>query len=367
MTRCKQFYDKIERLKREIPEVEKWCKKDYDTALHIVLHMNFVEEHLPTIDGISEGATRPLRSLKKTQPELLECVIEEVYKLERPTAKAVNRIIQEKKRESMPVVASREEIQLGSIEDLLDYVQPASVDLILTDPPYPKEYLPLWSVLFEKALVCLKEGGLLVSYAPHIHLPEIFHRVPDGLDYVWVIAQIHAGSAATYHPSRVKIRWKPILVFVKGALPDIDYYDDILQGAGREKEEHEWQQALGESEELIRRFTHEGDLVVDPFLGSGTVVVAAKKNNRNFFGMDIDRLSINTTLQRLEDPPRHADIETAIRRLFFMPKFSLQNIDNMKDELAPQFSAASVEQAVAELVRRGILERVCIGNYRRIV
>lgn len=191
----------------------------------------------------------------------------------------------------------RKDVVLSDIKD----ISLSDADLILTDPPYPKEYLGLWPILFEKAVEGLREGGFLVTYAPHIYLPAIFSSVPKNLNYVWIIAQIHAGPAAAYHPSRVNIRWKPILVFVKDKMPDIDYYDDILQGAGREKEGHEWQQALGESEELIRMFSDKGALVVDPFVGSGTVAVAAHNTGRSFLVFDNNQSAIDTTLRRLKD------------------------------------------------------------------
>lgn len=38
---------------------------------------------------------------------------------------------------------------------------------------------------------------------------------------------------------------------------------------------------------FIKLFTKEGDVVLDPFLGSGTTVVVAKKMNRKYFGIDI--------------------------------------------------------------------------------
>ncbi|OYT70366.1 MAG: site-specific DNA-methyltransferase [Chloracidobacterium sp. CP2_5A] len=42
------------------------------------------------------------------------------------------------------------------------------------------------------------------------------------------------------------------------------------------------------AKEFIRLLTHPGDVVVDPFLGSGTTAVAAKKLGRHYLGIDIN-------------------------------------------------------------------------------
>lgn len=50
---------------------------------------------------------------------------------------------------------------------------------------------------------------------------------------------------------------------------------------------------------LIRQFSHPGDLVIDPFLGSGSVAVAARAEHRNFAGCDIDQGAVEHALARL--------------------------------------------------------------------
>lgn len=43
------------------------------------------------------------------------------------------------------------------------------------------------------------------------------------------------------------------------------------------------------AERIILTSTDEGDLIVDPFCGSGTIGLAAKNNNRQFIGIDLDK------------------------------------------------------------------------------
>ena len=52
---------------------------------------------------------------------------------------------------------------------------------------------------------------------------------------------------------------------------------------------------------FIREFTSEGDLVFDPFSGSGTVALEAKQANRNFVGVEINPLSVLISKIKVEE------------------------------------------------------------------
>ena len=51
---------------------------------------------------------------------------------------------------------------------------------------------------------------------------------------------------------------------------------------------------------IVRATSHEGSLVVDPFTGSGTTLVAAAAAKRHFAGSDIGDLAIATVRARLD-------------------------------------------------------------------
>lgn len=51
---------------------------------------------------------------------------------------------------------------------------------------------------------------------------------------------------------------------------------------------HPTQKSLPLFEELIKKHSNEGDLILDPFLGGGTTAFACKNTNRKFIGCEID-------------------------------------------------------------------------------
>ena len=55
---------------------------------------------------------------------------------------------------------------------------------------------------------------------------------------------------------------------------------------------------------IIEASTNKGDLVVDPFCGSGTTLVAAKELGRKFIGCDINQKAVDIARDRLSDVSR---------------------------------------------------------------
>ena len=53
-------------------------------------------------------------------------------------------------------------------------------------------------------------------------------------------------------------------------------------------------------EYLIKTYSNEGDIVLDPFMGSGTTGVACKNTNRDFIGIEKDTDYFSIAKKRLE-------------------------------------------------------------------
>jgi site-specific DNA-methyltransferase (adenine-specific) len=184
----------------------------------------------------------------------------------------------------------------------------ASVDMVVCDPPYTRQSLEegTWKALASFAAHALKPGGLLVTMSPTMWLPEVMQDLgAKDLDYVWMLTVTFPQHAYQVRQRGLASAYRPVLVYRRRgatteALPG--WTMDVLPGSGRSKEHgHAWEQSPGELVPLLRAWTRPGDLVVDPFLGTGTTGVAALSAGCRFIGCDSDRDWVRTAHARLAE------------------------------------------------------------------
>jgi len=174
----------------------------------------------------------------------------------------------------------------------------SGLDAIVTDPPYLKDDLPIFTELAGLAKQALKPPGLLAVMCPHIHLPEILARVTPHIPYRWIIAYITPGSGADNWSRKVQIGWKPVVVFGGSA----DWIIDVVTSKASDKRFDDWGQSETGMEALIEALTKPGQLVCDPFVGTGTTAVACVRLKRRFIGCDVDAAMIRIARRRVAPP-----------------------------------------------------------------
>jgi site-specific DNA-methyltransferase (adenine-specific) len=83
-------------------------------------------------------------------------------------------------------------------------------------------------------------------------------------------------------------------------MPQRDVWElSILAGSSRERVGYPTQKPELLLERIIRASSREGDLVLDPFCGSGTALICAEKLHRRWIGIDIAPLGVAHTRRRL--------------------------------------------------------------------
>ena len=71
--------------------------------------------------------------------------------------------------------------------------------------------------------------------------------------------------------------------------------------SGGEKLGHPTQKSLQLMEDIVTIHTNPGDLILDPFMGSGSTGVAALKNGRRFLGIEFEKEYFEMAKKRLEN------------------------------------------------------------------
>ncbi|MDI6833063.1 MAG: site-specific DNA-methyltransferase [Bacteroidales bacterium] len=226
----------------------------------------------------------------------------------------------------------------GDAIEILNKIDSNSIDLIFADPPYNLsgenyqtcksgkmskcnkgdwdqiENIDLFNETWiSECIRVLKDDGTIwISGTLHNH-PSI-GKILKKLN-LWIINDIiwYKPNAA---PLLQKNRFTPSTELIWLASKSKKYkfnYDIAVQmNNGKQMrnlweipaERHKTQHPTEKPERLLERIisigSEEGDIILDPFMGSGTTGVVAKRLNRNFIGIEIDELYYSIAKQRIE-------------------------------------------------------------------
>jgi site-specific DNA-methyltransferase (adenine-specific) len=211
--------------------------------------------------------------------------------------------------------------------DWLRAISDASVDLVVTDPPYEslEKHRAIGTTTRLKHSKASSNDWF--SIFPNARFPELFREVFRVLrknSHFYLFCDPETAFVAKPIAEQVGFKfWKPliwdkkrigmgyhyrsryefILFFEKGkrklndlGVPDIIECPRIHNGYPTEK-------PSAVAEVLIRQSTVDGELVIDPFMGSGSVGVAAHQLGRRFAGNDICKEAVEIARSRLLRTP----------------------------------------------------------------
>lgn len=190
----------------------------------------------------------------------------------------------------------------GDSEFVDDIIEDNSLDLVFTDPPYPKKYFHCFEFLAEIYPKKLMSGGSLFTLLGHYQLEDVMALFRDKLKYRWLISILNEGGSHPRMAMGIEVCFKPMLWYVKDKFPrerNYGFLRDILRSE-QHKELHKWQQHIFWANYYIKKVTKENELVCDPFCGSGTVPIACEELNRKWIAIDNDLTAIQTTIERLK-------------------------------------------------------------------
>ena len=212
--------------------------------------------------------------------------------------------------------------------EYLETIEDGSVDFVLTDPPYDisKKYkesntgmkrfqvtrdFGQWDTDIDLITLCdelyrvLRNGGSAIIWYDLWKLSFLAHALEDagfGMKR-WVIWEktnpVPLNMSSTYLGNSREVA----ISCVKKNKPTFhsSYNNGVYHGAIPQNRVHPTQKPLQLFSDIIEVHTNKNDIVLDPFLGSGTTAVAALQLHRRFMGCDKEQKYIDKALQRVNN------------------------------------------------------------------
>ncbi|MDY5159679.1 DNA-methyltransferase [Actinotignum urinale] len=217
-----------------------------------------------------------------------------------------------------------------------------SVDLILTDPPYnlgnfmkdrdtnlkkmrdnffgsagwddlsAEDWEKSMDLFFEKAVKLLKKGGSMIVFMSIIKVETIIRLAQKhGLYYkttgIWhklnpMPRNMHLHFVNSTEAWVYFTYGKKTGTFNNNGKVIHDFVEAGVAANGERRfGKHPTQKPLSLMRFFIELLTNEGNVVLDPFMGSGSTGVAAKQLDRNFIGIELDEKYFGIASKRMQE------------------------------------------------------------------
>lgn len=222
-------------------------------------------------------------------------------------------------------------LRLGDCLEVLKNIPSASIDLIVTDPPYLIENTKAGgkSKLAKSIQVMnneIKENNLVSGFNEKI-LEEMYRVMKNTNIYIWCnhkqipmyldffvkekgcsfdIIIWNKTNAMPLFNNKYLTDKEYCLYFRKNAYCNPNSYVEAktvyyqpINIKDKKLWDHPTIKPLNIIEILIKNSSKENNIILDPFMGSGTTGVACKNLNRNFIGIELDEKYFNIAKERI--------------------------------------------------------------------
>jgi DNA modification methylase len=186
---------------------------------------------------------------------------------------------------------------LGDAREVLKLVPSSSIDAIVTDPPWGVEFdeydnFDVFLQIRDELYRVLKNDSWLVFY----FMPKRIYDIASYaqlFEYRWMMPYLlESYGTVSRNPLGGQAGYSIVMVFAKGKpkvrFPRIDVlYADELPIVIEKVREPQFKPTYTTSA-LLTMFTKEGDVVLDPFAGYGSIPLVCELFNRKWIAIEID-------------------------------------------------------------------------------
>jgi site-specific DNA-methyltransferase (adenine-specific) len=202
-------------------------------------------------------------------------------------------------------------VVVGDCIEVLSTLPAESVDLVVTDPPYVTAYRPRdgrviqnddnahWlAPAFKEIYRVLRQDSICVTFYGWPTVDLFFRAFLDaGFRPVSHLSFIKRYSSYTGY---TKAKHEVAYVLAKGRPKrPTNPPSDVQEWDYTKNYWHPTQKPVSVLRPLIQAFSKPGDVVLDPFCGSGSTLLAAEYEERNYIGIELERKHAEVAGMRL--------------------------------------------------------------------
>ena len=224
----------------------------------------------------------------------------------------------------------------------MKHLENSSIDLILTDPPYNlgnfmkgrdtnlkkmrenffgaagwddltfEEWEESMEEFFEESARVLKKGGAMVVFMAIIKVETLIRIAEHHKLYYKTTGIWHKSNPMPRNMNLHFVNSTEAWVYFtygkrtgtfnnEGKLIHDFFETGVAANGERKFGKHPTQKPVALMEHFIKILSNEGDLILDPFMGSGSTGVAAIRNKRNFIGVELNEGYLQIATKRIRE------------------------------------------------------------------
>jgi DNA modification methylase len=272
------------------------------------------------VEIVSKMTKQDVINISKEEPFKQEELINKIISNEVKNLKEAKKVDEINIRRNNTVTTNNN-LHLGDCVEVLKTLDSNSVDCVVMDPPYaisykdtresfnpefeddPEVILPMLKECFKELKRVCKTNAHIYCFFGMSEYINFYNLLNDEFgENVERIPLIWAKNNHTMCDFNTKyaLKYEPIF-FISNKERKLNYpvSPDVLQFSIPTNKLHKTQKPIDLCEYLIKNSTVEGEVVLDPFMGSGTSCLAAKNIKRQYIGIEKSEDIYNIAKERL--------------------------------------------------------------------
>jgi DNA modification methylase len=302
---------------KESPVLSNIDKTEHNTRNEFAEKLGWSTGKTGMFDVVTKKAPEELKVKLRTGEVNIHQAYKEIKKDEKEQYKTQKAIeIIEK------VYESNANIFHGNCIEFIKTIEDKSIDCLITDPPYGVDIqfgaydnqlsrkiendgnidnaLLLLDTMLHEVKIKLKDNAHIYIFCNWKIYPQFNAIISKHFQIknliIWDKLFMGMGDLKGNYSSSYEM-----IVFAGGNREFLTRPKNIIQCRFNDERFHNTQKPVDLIKQLIENSTNVNETIFDPFLGSGSTVVAANQLKRNFIGCEIDEQNYKITLKRLED------------------------------------------------------------------